>query len=414
MNLLRKLGLLALAASLWMLQTACDDQYRPVANPILSPGGQPQTGHFAWVVSYNPSGPGTTTEINVSGDTNASVQNMGNGSVAEAFPSGSLALFIANHDNDTVSEYLPTLSGTITTVALLPGSHPVFLNSAQSVMMFVLNSGPNSACPTSGSVSTIPVASLAVSATVCVGSNPTSMVQSSANNYIYVVNGDGTVSVVNGSSVMGPITFPMGQTATAVAQSSNGSYIFILTADGDSPGTLYVVPAGATSVSASDSVPLGVNPTFAVLDPVLNRLYITNTGDNTVSVFDASNINISNSPPIPLLATVPVGAGPIGVAALPNSTNFYVANAGSDDVTVVSANSFSPLTTVPLPAGANPVFIASEPSSTKVYVADQGTFETTIIQTSNNTVVGNIVSPPQVPGCTSNCALQTPMMIVTE
>ena len=78
-----------------------------------------------------------------------------------------------------------------------------------------------------------------------------------------------------------------------------------------------------------------------MVDPTLNRLYVTNTGDNTVSVFDASNVNPSNSPAIPLLATVTVGTGPIGVTALTDGTKFYVANAGSNDVTVVNANSYS-------------------------------------------------------------------------
>jgi DNA-binding beta-propeller fold protein YncE len=157
-------------------------------------------------------------------------------------------------------------------------------------------------------------------------------------------------------------------------------------------------------------VSLGVQPTFSMIDPNLNRLYVANTGDNTVSVFDTTNVNPSASPAIPLLATVPVGTGPIGVTPLPNGSLFYVANAGSNDVTVVSANSFSPLTTVALPAGADPVWIASEPTSSKVYVADKGTSETTIIQTVNNTITLNILAPP----CTSSCALQQPVMIVTR
>jgi len=160
-------------------------------------------------------------------------------------------------------------------------------------------------------------------------------------------------------------------------------------------------------------VSLGVQPTFSMIDPNLNRLYVANTGDNTVSVFDTTNVNPSGSPAIPLLAKVPVGTGPIGVAALPNGSLFYVANSGSDNVTVVSSNSFSPLTSVALPAGANPVWIASEPSSSKIYVADKGTSETTIIQTVNNTITQNIPAPSQITNC-NVCALQQPVMIVTK
>ncbi len=434
MKFLRDIGFLALAAVLAAVQLGCDDQYRPVANPIISPGGQPQTNHYAWVVNFNPNGAGTTTEIDVSGDSNLAVNSMGAGSISEAFPPSSLALFVANRDNDTVSEYLPTLAGAITTISLLSGSRPVQVTSAQSGTMYVLNSGPtsgpNSPCPNSGSVSTIPISTLAVSNTTCLvlnvngvnlnGVNPSTMAQSSADSFIYILtqlNG-GTVFVFNpaGPAITDVITAQhggLGQSPVAVVASNDGSYVFIVTqGDGVHPGALDIVSSGTATVAAS--VPLGVQPTFAVVDPTLNRLYVANTGDNTISVFDTSNVNPSGSTPIPLLATVSVGTGPIGVAPLLSGTLFYVANAGSNDVTVVSANSFSVLATVALPAGANPVYIASDPTSAKVYVADQGTSDTSIIRTSDNTLAQRIAAPPQDPTCTSSCVLQQPVMIVTE
>jgi YVTN family beta-propeller protein len=419
MKFLRATACLALSAFILLAELGCGDYYRPVANPIITPGGQPQTAHYAWVVNFNPSGAGSTTEIDVSGDTNLAVNTMGNGSIAEAFPSNSLALYVANSTNDTVSEYLPTLAGAITTISLLAGSHPVALGSATNTAMYVVNSGTNSTCPTTGSISTIQTSTLSVSNTTCVGHNPTTLVQSPANGYIYVINqGDSSVTVFNssGPSVAGtiPIVNSLGQNQNpvSVTTSTNGSWIFIAAqGDGVHPGALDIVSAGSASIAAT--IPLGVGPTFSVIDPNLNRLYVANTGDNTVSVFDASNVNISASPAMPLLATVTVGTTPIGITALANGSLFYVLNSGSNDVSVVSANSFSVLSSVTLPTGADPVFIASDPTSTKVYVADQGTTETTIIQTSNNTISQNIPAPSQISGCTT-CALQQPVMIVTQ
>src|SRR5215472_14701266 len=123
---------LCLAALLLLFELGCGNQYRPVANPIISPGGQPQTVHYAWVLNYNPCGAGTTTQIDVSGDTNTAVNTMGVGTIAEAFPPNSLALFVANNGADSVSEFIPTLSTAVTTINLLPGSHPVALGSAQN------------------------------------------------------------------------------------------------------------------------------------------------------------------------------------------------------------------------------------------------------------------------------------------
>ncbi len=422
MKFVRRTGFLALTAFILLLELGCGDQYRPVANPIISGGGQPAATHYAYVVNYNANGAGSTTQIDVSGDTNVAVNSMGVGSIAEAFPPNSDALFVANSGNDTVSEYLPILAGAITTIALLPGSHPVFVSSAQTGFMYVINSGTNSQCGSTGSISTISLTTLTVTDTACVGVNPTSMVQIPATNIIYVLNqGDtnnpASISVFSpGSGVTATITAAnggLGANPVSLTASTDGNWVFVVTqGSAGSAGALDIISVGASSIGAS--VPLGVQPTFSVIDPVLNRLYVTNTGDNTVSVFDATNVNLSNTPAMPTLATVNVGTGPIGLTALVDGTKFYVANAGSDDVTVVSASSYSVLSTVALAAGANPVWIASDPTASRVYVANQGTTNTTIIQTSNNTVTLNIAAPPQVSSCTSSCAMQQPAMIITQ
>ncbi len=418
MKFLRKTGFLGFAAFLLVAGLGCGDQYRPVANPIISGGGQPTSTHYAYVVNSNGGGPGSTTQIDVSGDTNVGVTSLGVGSVSEAFPPNSDELFIANSGNDSVSEYLPIFTGgAITTIALLPGSNPVFVSSAQAGFMYVINSGTNSACPNTGSISTIPTTTLSVTSTVCVGKNPTAMVQAPVSNVIYVLNqGDSSISVYTpGAGVSSTITSANGLGANPVSltASTDGNWVFVVTQGAaGSPGALDIISAGSGTVGAS--VPLGMMPTFSVIDPTLNRLYVTNNGDNTVSVFDATNVNLTASPAMPTLATVSVGMGPIGVTALVDGTKFYVANAGSDNVTVVSASSYSVLGTVALATGADPVWIASDPTASRVYVANQGTMNTTIIQTSNNTITLNIAAPPQVAGCTASCGLQQPVMIVTQ
>ena len=419
MRVSRSTIFIALIAFGLMAEVGCGDQYRPVANPVLSPGGQPQSNHFAWVVNNNPQGDGSTTEIDVSGDTNLAVNAMGKGTSAEAFPTNSLSLYVANAGDDTVMQYLPTLSGAITTISLLPGSHPIALNSSLNTSMYVLNSGTNSDCQNTGSISTITTATLSVSNTTCVGVDPIAMVQGPNGGYIYIINkGDNSLTVFNpaGPTVVTTLTETngLGPNPVALAVTPQGWICIVTQGDGTPahPPTLNLILSGYDYIAAN--APLGAQPNYAFVDPNRNRLYVTNGGDNTVSVFDSSSINPSGNPQIPLLGTAKVGTDPIGVTVLLDGSNFFTANAGSNDVSVVSQNSFSLLTAVTLPTGAVPVFIASDPTSQRVYVADQGTFETTIIQTSNNTISGSIAAPTQVFGCTSNCALQTPLMIVTQ
>jgi YVTN family beta-propeller protein len=372
-------------------------------------------------VNYNPNGDGSTTTIDVSGDTVSWVQTLGVGSIYEALLPSSTALFIANSGDDTVSDFPAFLSGAVTTIGLLPGSHPVFLTATQTTNMYVLNSGPIKDVCQTGSVSSISTSTGSVTNTGCVGSNPINMVQAAGGGQIFVLNqGDSSVTVLDPTTLAvvkgGTLTSAdgLGLNPVYATSSVDGSYIFVVTqGDGVNPGVLDILTPGTPPAVAKKSVPLGVKPTYSYLDPHLNRLYVTNTGDNTVSVFDTSNVNLANSPPIPSLSPpVVVGTAPTGIAALQDGSRVYVANSGSNDVSVVSATSFAVLKTTAV--GVNPIFVAADPTSTKVYVTNQGSFSTSVIQTVNDTVAATIAAPPQVPGCTTSCALQQPTMVVTQ
>jgi YVTN family beta-propeller protein len=398
------------------LEAGCGDQYRPVANPIIGPGGQPQLTHYAYVVSNNPTGSGSAMQLNVSGDSVTSVQTTGLGSNYESFLSTSTdAVLVSNGGDDTVSEFTVSVTGVVTTINLPAGSHPVVVTSTQAGVTYALNSKPNSTCPNSGSISTISNPTLVVSSTICVGVNPIAMVQAASGGRVFVINqGDNSVWAYDPSinSIVGIFNMSngLGLNPVALAPSADANYVFVVNAgDGVNPGTLNIIGANTFVVT---SVPLGVRPTFAFFDPSLVRLYVTNSGSNTVSVFDASNINQNNSPSIPLLGTTAVGTNPVGVTALPDGTRFFVANSGSNNVTDASATSFAVLNTIPLPTGSNPVFIASEPTSSKIYVANQSSVS--IIATANDTLTTNVPAPAQNPNCTSSCALQQPVMIITH
>src|SRR5208282_3187206 len=86
MRSLRRTGCALFAVFLLLPWLGCGDQYRPVANPVVGPGGQPQPTHFAYVVTTNPSGDGSSMQIDVSGDSVTSVQTTGLGSNYAAFP----------------------------------------------------------------------------------------------------------------------------------------------------------------------------------------------------------------------------------------------------------------------------------------------------------------------------------------
>src|ERR1035438_8024956 len=91
---------------------------------------------------------------------------------------------------------------------------------------------------------------------------------------------------------------------------------------------------------------------------VAQTAYITNSGDNTVSViYVVSNI---------VVATIPVGNYPYGVSVSSDGTKVYVANFLSNSVSVITTATNTVSATIPV--GSAPNGIAVSQDGSKVYV----------------------------------------------
>src|SRR5579862_2978852 len=124
----RLLGVL----SLGLIGVSCGDQYRPVAVPIIPPPPDPQSVHFVLVFSVNGNNdPGASSRLDVSGDTNVGVAQLGLGPSHAALISNAARVYAVNTREDSVSSYSPTPGSTataVTTTSLPAGSNPVFVN----------------------------------------------------------------------------------------------------------------------------------------------------------------------------------------------------------------------------------------------------------------------------------------------
>src|SRR2546423_14014415 len=122
-------GLVLLA----LICTSCGDTFRPVATPFSPPPPDPSSFHYALVVNSNgPSNPGSSTRIDVSGDTNVGVAKLGLGPVHAALLPNGARIYVANSLENTVSSYLPTEVTAITTVGLPASAVPVFVHTTQN------------------------------------------------------------------------------------------------------------------------------------------------------------------------------------------------------------------------------------------------------------------------------------------
>src|SRR5438309_6716178 len=152
----RVCGLVLLA----LICTSCGDTFRPVATPISPPPPDPSSFHYALVINSNgPSNPGSSTRIDVSGDTNVGVAKLGLGPVHAALLPNGARIYVANSLENTVSSYLPTDVTAITTVSLPASAVPVFVHTTQNDTVYVANAG-------NATVSAISTASNVIATTI--------------------------------------------------------------------------------------------------------------------------------------------------------------------------------------------------------------------------------------------------------
>lgn len=108
--------------------------------------------------------------------------------------------------------------------------------------------------------------------------------------------------------------------------------------------------------------------------------YISNSGDNTVSVIDMSANSVTK--------TVSVGKKPYGVAVHPEGTYAYVANFGSHSVSVINTAKYTVAGTISV--GTNPYGIAVNPAATFAYVTNYSDNTVSVIDLSLNSVTATI------------------------
>lgn len=372
--------------ALCLFLAGCGDTYRPIAIPILQPGGDPQTTRVATVVNNNNGGPGSTTTVDATGDTNIGNFQVGNDPVHAAFWFGSSSrIYVANRGADSVSYFAPASIGSTVSVITLPaGARPVYVSSVGVSFVYVAESGTNN-------VALIDAGLGILSKELPVGINPVAIAQTPDGQRAYVANkGSNTVSVIDTVNQAIDVTLPTGSSPVWVTAKSDSSVVYVLN---QGSGTVTVIDAVNKVIVGTLNV--GALPSMMVFDNVNHRLYVANTGSNTVSVFNAD-------PQMPvLLTTVTVGNGPASIAPLPDGSRFYVANAGCADavnltgctgntVSVVDALSFTVRKTVTV--GNAPVALAATPESTKVIVANRDSNNINDIRTLDDTVIATINS----------------------
>ena len=191
-----------------------------------------------------------------------------------------------------------------------------------------------------------------------------------------------TIDVSGDSAVSQSI---LGLVPTQAALVKNATSVYVTNSGDDTVSTFS--PSSAVPVTTI-SLPTGSRPTFAATTEGAT-VYIANSGSNTVTAIDTVS-NVIEAP----LPGIPVGVNPVALAETPNQQYLYSANQGTGG-SGGSVTSIDPVDRTVNPPIANatwisPVFVVARSDSNRVYVLDQGNGLVSAIDTAANAVVNSV------------------------
>jgi DNA-binding beta-propeller fold protein YncE len=347
---LRRVGKLAavgLATLLWM---SCGEIYRPVVIPINTTPPNPANFHAVFGISANqPFNQGTALQIDVSGDSDIGVANMGVGPTHAALLPNYSRVFVASAgslysgDVDVITAFTPAARGTTATGLGTP----------------VTFTFPNLGAGQSASISSISENGNLVTVTL-----------SAALSQAKV----GAVIQISSVSVAGYV-------GSFLISSVNGTTITYQ----DSTPNLAATSGGTATI-----------PTFCSYQPDFltttqnSAIYVANYGvenglNCNLGSTDSVAVLNSTTNQMPNIVYLPAGSHPVALAETPNAQNLYVVNQGNNTITDLFPIDLSTIATIPV--GNTPVWAVSRVDGNRIYVLTQGDGQLVPIDTATNTVL---------------------------
>lgn len=216
--------------------------------------------------------------------------------------------------------------------------------------------------------------------TVAVGQGLTTLLSDERSNHVFGINNvDNTVSMLDASTGTVLHTIPVHSHPLALAVDERSEHVFV---------TSNMLSAGAASVSTRGhvdmldartgallhSVSVGILPLAAAVDERQGRVFVANSGSNTVSMLDARTGKV--------VRTVRVGRNPAAIAVdsqagrvvVVNSARPYLfpdrAGGAHGSVSILDASSGTVLSTIPV--GVAPAAVAVDESAGRAFVVNSG------------------------------------------
>ena len=149
---------------------------------------------------------------------------------------------------------------------------------------------------------------------------------------------------------------------------------------GKAAGRLVVFEAPDLASGPAVHIAVGSHPAHVIADRQGRRAFVTNAGDDTISVVDLVDKTI--------IGIVRTGAYPHGLRMSPDGREIYVANVQDGSISVIAVETLTEVARIPV--GAAPVQVGFTPDGQRVYVSLRDEDRVAVIDTASRTVLGTI------------------------
>ncbi|MEY4137099.1 MAG: hypothetical protein RL205_1227 [Actinomycetota bacterium] len=308
-------------------------------------------------------------------------------------PDGTTAL-VTNYGSSTVS-FVSLVSETVTsTITLAAGAQPgSVVISHDGSTAFVADGGLGI-----NLIERIDISSRTITGSVT-ATLPGGLLMSPDGQTVYATAAmSGQVSYFNTTTLSrGTITLSdyYGTPATSLAISPDGATLYVVR------GTQYHIVSMLNTVthSQTSTTVVGSYPRGAAVSPDGSRVYVTNSGSDTVSVLNSAGA---------ITGTIPVGQTPDQVSFTPDGLLALVTNQAGNSVFFIDPSSATVVST--LAVGATPTKLAINTLGTKALVINYASNSVSIINLPYSEIVGGPTAAIQQYGIqeTDRCGVAPP------
>jgi YVTN family beta-propeller protein len=209
------------------------------------------------------------------------------------------------------------------------------------------------------------------------GGEPVALTLNTKDDLVNVVNSlTGNITVINGTTNLVTASIPVGSVPTSASYSAPTDTLLV--ANGGSNNVTVLQQPGNTAIA---SIAIGHGAQGAAEDPVNGYVYIADYGADSISVIDPSSDSV--------VGTVTTGNFPEDLAVDTASGNVFVANLGTYDsdsnLTVLSSSTSAAVGSIPL--NSYPTSLTAAPNG-DVYAIDYGGESAFIVDSATNSATG--------------------------